>query len=228
MHEDKPNCKYITEDRYKDYDIEISRVDGGVVKMVINDNDYYGWQHPKFVFPTDLTMLEYHTNSDRYYDDIEFPASLHTLKIKSAKFCSGIYNITLPLSLHTLKLTNFTVKTTTVLPPNLCVLIVNKQSLYTHVDSYAKFVLPLPRTLRTLCLPLFDSDSLDNLPSELEELIIVCMTRNMKQNITNLPITLKKIMVLGVLYYDYVVNKITKIPYGCEIVKVGSEYYDTL
>ena len=127
---------------------------------------------------------------------------------KYSKFNQKIKENVLPDSLHTLSFGwdfNQEIKEN-VLPGNL-----NTLTFDFHFNQKIKENV-LPKSIKKIGL-WSHCNLINNLPLQLEE-VYIQFYHNYDKEITNLPITLKKITIDYEKYLKY----ITKIPFGCEII----------
>ncbi|AYV79894.1 MAG: hypothetical protein Gaeavirus1_31 [Gaeavirus sp.] len=150
-----------------------------------------------------LTLTGYNTTP---FTNIEYPKSLRMIKIigRERYRILQVSDINLPEYLHTLFLLNCEFIFDVKLPSNLHTLYLS------GVHHCADFKLPPSLRILSSRSP---HDNLDNLPPELEILI----TGYKKLPITNLPTTLKKIVLPYALDHANMISNI-KVPYGCEFM----------
>ncbi|AYV80056.1 MAG: hypothetical protein Gaeavirus7_13 [Gaeavirus sp.] len=219
--------KDITEESYKNHYIDIVRSSENVTMVINKDivNSNIANKLNRIVFPENITILEYNVYNDVSFRNVIIPETLHTLRIRGILiiFPINVRDIVFPINLRTLELTYCHLKTKVVLPYSLHTLIMNVQ----HCNEL--FILPFPKNLRILCLPVYVHTNLHELPSELEELILLRMCTLKKDSVTNLPVALKKLMVIPTKYVDSDLAKtFTKIPYGCDLIYTSPGYYDEI
>ena len=138
------------------------------------------------IFDEDLNNNKYSKFNQEIKKNV-FPCSLHTLTF-GINFNQEIKENVLPDSLHTLRL-GF--KFNQEIKENVLPCSIKKICLYAH------------------------NNLINNLPLHIEEIYIkFSILEGYNKEVTNLPMTLKKIIVDNKKYLNY----ITKIPFGCDIV----------
>ncbi len=86
-------------------------------------------------------------------------------------------------------------------------------------DKFIKIILP-PNIKKFYFFLNYDCELVNNLPTQIEEFFFVRVTAP----ITNLPINLKKIIVLFKVE-DALQNYIKKIPFGCKVINADDRIY---
>jgi hypothetical protein len=171
--------------------------------------DYFNQEINVNVLPINLHTIEF---SDCFNQEIKenvLPINLHTLTFGN-DFNQEIKENVLPINLHTLRLGyhfNQEIKEN-VLPINLHTLTFGwdfNQEIKENV---------LPKSIKKIFLFSF-CNLINNLPLHIKEVYIkFCTNRIFNKEITNLPLTLEKIIITDKKYLKY----ITKKPFNCDIV----------
>ena len=219
----------------------------GLKKLVFGS--CYNQKIENDVLPPTLKYLEFDDDYDTDIDANVLPKKLKTLifglsfnklivpgvlppSIKflgfGQKFCQEILENSLPLNLEVLEFGNACLSSwydkplkKNILPKNLQKLIIGSYA-YDH-----SLIESLPTNCKTLQLPLTECtiNVLNNLPP-IETLIIVNVNPGKKNIISNLPLSLKDIIIDNGNYYisssENVINheEYIKVPFGCKVTYV--------
>jgi hypothetical protein len=163
-------------------------------EIIIFDEDYKKFKYSTFnqeikenVLPDSLYTITFGVAFNQEIKGNVLPYSLHTLTFGIC-YNKEIKENVLPSSLHTL---TFGFCFNQEIKENVLPKSIKKIGLYSHCNL------------------------INNLPLQIEEVCIkFCNDDKYDKEVTNLPITLKKITIENEKYLKY----ITKIPFGCEIV----------
>lgn len=192
-------------------EICIIRPSDRMTEMIITSKNILPTIMAKIIIPNDIQILTYisHTKAYVHFHDVKFPDSLNTITIigKHRACKTNIYNLVLPEHLIKLELDNvsFPHGQDISCHTHLCTLNCK------HMKPFKK----MPPSLKSYHLELCKADDLDNLPLGLEELHISYLLSHAP---TNLPPSLKRIILSDHLYREETAAMLTKLPFGCEII----------
>jgi hypothetical protein len=202
------DTKIIIFEEYSNFNQEIKENILPINLHTLIFGNYFNKKIKENVLPINLHTLNFGWNFNQEIKENVLPINLHTLTF-GWNFNQIIKENVLPNNLHTLIFGNHynqEIKEN-VLPINLHILKLG----YNFNQEIKENVLPKSITqigLYSHC------NLINNLPSHIEEAHIL-FTYNehdyMNNKITNLPITLKKIII----DFEYQIKYLTKIPFGC-------------
>ncbi|AYV80183.1 MAG: hypothetical protein Gaeavirus14_13 [Gaeavirus sp.] len=183
-----------------------------------------------FKFPPHLKKLYFGTNFRHSIIGVTFPTEL---KILELGYINTLVGVTLPE--HITEIITIipevlkTIHEVSSFPPSLTTIFIS------YIDLTFKVIIPsnftfikicsvssmdnliFPKTLRKLEIQSCP-ELLNNIPNSVEELIII----SEKSNVTNLPISLKKLIIKKMEYND-ILKQFKKIPYGCVVTNDKNE-----